>query len=308
MGHFYGGRKMDYLQFKEELTQKLEERTGIQVISRKITKNNNVILDSVTMQEEDTKVAPTIYLDPFYEDFQQGKTMDEIMAEIIRLDEENRNSDFEEVVSDFLCFDKMKSRISYKLVNYEKNAEILQKIPHRRFLDLAVVYMVVDFDSKNGMATILINQFHADVWNVTEEVLYQLAKENTPRLLPYEIRNIQTILKEMAILTDFSDEKLDGLANEYVPMYVLTNVYKNMGAACILYDGVLEEIAKTIDGDFYILPSSVHETIILKDDGRSGAGYFRQMVKEVNSTQVSEEEILADSVYEYRQCTGLKIL
>jgi hypothetical protein len=94
-----------------------------------------------------------------------------------------------------------------------------------------------------------------------------------------------------------------------VPMYVLTNRSHYYGAACMLYPKLLKCIGEGLDSNFYVLPSSVHELIILQDLGMEDAATLMDMVKEVNATEVKEEEVLSDSVYYYdREKEGLSIL
>ena len=82
-------------------------------------------------------------------------------------------------------------------------------------------------------------------------------------------------------------------------MYVLGNERKLFGAAVMLYDGLLEKMSEIIGGDFYLLPSSLHELILIPDEGREKGGDLWKMVCEINETQVEPEDVLTDSVYYY---------
>lgn len=87
-------------------------------------------------------------------------------------------------------------------------------------------------------------------------------------------------------------------------MKVLSNTKRLHGAVCMLYPGVLKEMADRMGGDFFILPSSVHETILLPDAGEGLNGALRQMIREVNSTKVAPEEVLSDTLYRYDRAMG----
>ena len=70
------------------------------------------------------------------------------------------------------------------------------------------------------------------------------------------------------------------------------------GAAAILNDTARQEIAEKL-GDFYVLPSSIHEVMIVpKSTGRS-LEELELMVRSVNSSEVEPDEVLSDHVYEY---------
>lgn len=84
-----------------------------------------------------------------------------------------------------------------------------------------------------------------------------------------------------------------------IPMRVLTNSKRVHGAACILYPGVLDEVAQETGGSFFILPSSVHEVIILPDAGNGDGERLKEIIRMVNTTQVAPEEVLSDTLYRY---------
>ena len=142
--------------------------------------------------------------------------------------------------------------------------------------------------------------------------LYQLAKNNTQRRYKGRVSNMLEIMGE--IISSDSDNldpdmvdaffEMDSVYEDnMMPMFVATNSKKVNGAGVILYDGLLRTFAEKIGGDFYILPSSVHEVIFVPANGDMDARYLIQMVKEVNATEVSPDEVLSDNVYMYHADT-----
>ena len=142
-------------------------------------------------------------------------------------------------------------------------------------------------------------QEYMKVWNITLPQIYEQAKRNTPKLLPYVL---QTMLE---VLGEFCDA-LD--TNGALPMYVLTNQLKMNGAACILYPDALRECSQKMGSDLLILPSSIHEVILLPDDGSSNREELREMVDEINRTQLEVEEVLSAQVYRYERKTNRIIM
>lgn len=287
------------------LIKELEKRTGAKILNKVVSKNNGVHLDSITIQREERRVSPNIYLESFWNNFQYGEKLDSIVERMMTIDSENQDVGFDRVLNSFMCFDAIKCRISYKLVNYEKNAEILQKVPHREYLDLAIVYQVVIAEKEIGLATILVNNNHVSMWNVTETDLFQVAHANTEKLMPAKLKDMDELMHEMGMICDLSSEELEKMIGGVVPMYVLTNEYRNFGAACILYDGMLEAIYHKLGQSYYILPSSIHECVIVPEIDND-ADELKSLVKETNLTQVSDDEYLADSVYKYEFGNELK--
>jgi hypothetical protein len=82
-------------------------------------------------------------------------------------------------------------------------------------------------------------------------------------------------------------------------MYVLTNASGSLGAAALFYPDVKEKAAELLGGDYYILPSSVHEVILVPDSADIKAADLCDMVKQANRTVVDEKDILSDNVYHY---------
>ena len=131
-------------------------------------------------------------------------------------------------------------------------------------------------------------------------VNYECALENTPLLQGYELADMNTVLEEMKALGGIDDEEIEDMQQE-VPMYVLSNKSRINGASCILYKDILKDFAMVVDKDLYVLPSSIHEVILLPSDGTQESEQLKEMVREINQSQVEKEEVLSDSVYYYRR-------
>lgn len=252
---------MEYNDFcnkiKNEVSKLVSENEKVEI--HDVTKNNNVTFQGLTIINEGISISPTIYLNDFYEAYENGMQMEEIAKNIYDIHRANIisgtiNLDF------FKDYDLASKRIMYKLVNYDKNKELLKRVPHKKFLDLALVfYYLLDNEIEN-CATILIYNEHAKAWGVTANDLLEVAKVNTPGILKSEIRNLVEILKDLLKCKDeeMSEEEFDALDSN-CGMYVLSNTSKINGAACIMYDDILKGFADEHHSDIYILPSSVHE-------------------------------------------------
>ena len=141
------------------------------------------------------------------------------------------------------------------------------------------------------MATMLIKNEHLGWWDVTVQDIYRMADENTERILPYEFSNMLAVIEHM--LDDWEKRE----AEKEEEMYVLSNAVRNYGAAAILYPNRMKAIADYLGESFYVLPSSVHEVIIIPKSKAPSKRYLSRIVKEINGTQVKEEEVLSDCAY-----------
>ncbi len=279
---------------------------GYIVRVQEVQKNNGMILNGLTIQKVGVNIAPTIYLDSFYENYKEGRTLESIVNALSAVYEQHKvETDFAvEQISDY---EAVKSRICYKLINAEKNQELLKEIPYVPFMDLAVVFYILIDQSFDGNATALIRYNMLEVWgNPAVDEIYELAKMNTQLLFKGHVASMMEVMSRIIADNDNVDADLvnaffsmDVYEDNFLPMFVATNKGKINGASVILYDGLLKTFAEKVGGDFYILPSSIHETILLPANGGMDVDYLIDMVRTVNATEVAPEEVLSDNVYKY---------
>ena len=275
---------------KSEMEKIYSNKCKVDVLN--VVKNNGLHLTGITICNRESNMAPTIYLDGYFADYKDGRTMENICKEIVQVYEKNKvQKDFSlEQVTDFK---NVKDRICFKLVNREKNAELLADTPYVEYQDLAVVFYILVSKDKSGITSITVRNSLMDMWGMDADILYYLAKKNTQRLFRGRV------LSMMEVMAEIIGDSADAFEDSAFPMYVATNVFKMNGACILLYDGVLKKFAEKIGGDFYILPSSVHEVIFVPANGDMDARYLIQMVKEVNATELAPDEVLSDNVYIY---------
>lgn len=294
---------MSFETFTAAVVKDVQNRAGenSEIFSNTVRKNNGVELTGIILKRKGCNAFPTVYIDEFYEDYRKGADYDGILKRIINVLEDAKVDDRIDL-SDFLCYEKTASKIVFKLVNYEKNRELLKEIPYKIFHNLAVVYYYTVMEPPFcGRASILIYNSHMQQWGVDSEELFLRAMENTPRLMPAQIENLEELM--FGMLEGYEENQITELKQEFAgernrtPMYVLTNRQKLLGAACMIYPNIIKDFAEELKKDIYILPSSVHEVILLPFSEYLSKESLLEMVREINSTQVEEYEVLADSVY-----------
>lgn len=261
------------------------------VTLRSVRKNNGVILQGLVIEGREKNVSPTIYLDGFYDLLQAGTPMEELAERLVQI-YENDSPGASIDMGFYSDFDKVKDRVVYRLVNAGRNEELLKTIPHIRFLDFAICFYYAFQSREIGNGAITICNAHMKMWNTDTEELLRLAQDNTPRLFEAQIR---TMAQAMAELTGPEEAVCD--CQENIPLKILSNSSKIYGAACILYPGLLKEIAYRLKTGMYILPCSIHEVILLTDTDGAEPSVLREMVSEVNASQVLPEEFLSNNVY-----------
>ena len=271
---------------------------GFHIEVKDVRKNNGVILHGMLVTREGQNVAPTIYLDTFLNAYESGTPFEAIVRKLLGICREDALQHNRVDMGFFQSFEKVRDRICYRLVGREKNGVLLGDMPYVEFLDMAISFYYAYQGDALGDGSISIHNSHMDIWGTDTAELLALAECNTGRLFPWECRTLEEVLDDMEGRDDgMGVLSADGRAA--VPLKILSNDRKIYGACCMLYPGVLEGIAEKEGHSLYILPSSVHETILLPDDGGFEPDRLRRMVSEVNRTEVAAEEVLTDSLYYY---------
>lgn len=295
---------MDYNTFKTKLRELVEEALGPEyvVFLREVPQNNGIFQDALMIWRSGETAVPAIGLKGYYGNFIRGATLEELADKITSLYEKHRQSPGTEAAN-FFCYEKVSSHICFRLINFEKNKKLLEQIPHRKVLDLALVCYCRMEGYTGHIASALIDNGHIKLWQVTEDALFEKAEENTCRLLSPHMVGMKRLIRQITGEDLFPDDD-----EEPERMYVLTNKEKYFGSVCFLYPGALEEISSFLKSSFFILPSSIHECIIVPDSGQFFPEDLRLMVQDVNRRAVAEEEVLSDQVYYYdREKKNLKI-
>ena len=292
---------MNFQQFSEELIRQLTPMfpEGTQIQMQMIPKNNGVFLEALIIREPDINISPTIYLEDYYTLYKEGTALDEICHIICDVFLEVRlNHPVDPRF--FTDFEQAKNHLVYQLVNYDKNVERLPDIPHIRYLDLAVIFCCMLRLENGETATILVRNEHLGLWNTDLATIKKQAFGNTPRLLPAYIQPITDAIRDLMESNEALERLLPLLEKDAAPpLYVLTNETQICGAACMLYPSLLAEFSDSVGKDLYILPSSIHEVLLLPTGTRCADEELRALVQSVNREQLPLTQQLSDTIYFY---------
>ena len=259
----------------------------------------NECMDALTVfPEGESRIAPNIYLSVMYEDYKQHENIEKSLQDAAKVVEvamkENKVSNID-VDKEFTP-----DKVYMVLVNKEQNREMLAKVPHRDFQDLAVIYRWLVDKSPDGIMSTIITDGIAERIGMTEEQLFMHSVENTKELFPPKIQTMDEVIMEMMDMDREFAEAM-GLMADRDPketMWVLTNERGLNGAVSMLYEENLQKIANRVGTDMYILPSSTHETILVSVE-MGDAQSLAEMVNEINMSQVELKDRLSNNVYHY---------
>lgn len=275
---------MSYDDFRELIKTMVEERLGNQfkITINKVNKLNGLQLYGLTIRTDSSNISPTIYLEDFYSDYSDDRDLGDIVDSIISIYNENK-IDSPVEFNWFKDFDNVESKVIFRLINTSKNLEMLNDMPSIPYLDLSIIFAIQIEDN----AVINVKNEHLKMWNISIDDLYQVAKRNTPMLCPAKLMSIDETLAEL-------DSSFEGLEFSQLPMYVLSNATTLYGASVLLY----YDISTHFNTDLFIIPSSLHECILLPANSRDEADGIRQIIGEVNK-EMNPADVLSDNLYFY---------
>lgn len=187
-----------------------------------------------------------------------------------------------------LDYREARERLVYRLIQTRRNERLLRQIPHVPYLDLSIVFELY-WKQEGQYCSCLVYNSHLEQWGVTPEEVERQARENTPIRLPAVFDSLEQMLLPM----------MGGLRQEPSGLSVLSNREGFHGAAAILYPGELKRAADQLQNDLVVLPSSIHEVLLLPDDPGQDYGMLTRLVQEINRNEVEQEEWLSDHPYRY---------
>lgn len=284
----------------EQVVKEVEEKFGEEysVQSIEISKNNGVEMIGVVIRRQGEQIGVVVYLS---KKRLEKDDVSEIVNSVQQQYKEGRTTKNPLDGIEESIWDKqfVLSRVVYQLVNKEKNAKFLESVPHEEFLDLALIYRVMLRVSEGEVVSYVLSNVLLQEMGVLPEELSQAAKENTKSLLGVYCRELGEMLQEQFSMKLPREQVIKSML-----LWILTNSVKTNGAVLMTYPSVLSELAEKLESNLLILPSSIHEVLLLAEPKDGRVEDFREIVRTVNASEVSEQEFLSDNVYRFNRDTG----
>ena len=306
---------MDYESFKERVMDEFlsympERYSDCTIELRKVPKVNSCLTGLVIIPKGKPRsyCSPTFYMERMYEQYLECDDFEQVMANQAVYLEESIKFLPEDIMK--LDFDSLKDKIVFQIVNTKENQEMIKHCPHRSIMDLSVVYRVIVNVDEHGVSGFLVTNDIANAEDLPESLLYRLAKKNTKKLFPFKSERIEDTMKRMMKRWGVKDKDIEAsfAGVDEIPLkdrvYVLSNEYEFFGANALLYTDVLKKVVKNIGTDCYILPSSVHDLVILSTETFSESSRLRTLVKDTNFEHVRLSDRLSDNIYRFSIVDG----
>ena len=279
---------------REALSETYE---AVEVKLQSVTKNNNVTLCGLSATIDDNNASPLLYLNDYFKRYQQGEPVESLIRQAVSFFESHKDRT-PQVQNLDISFEAIEDNLRVRLVNIQSNRDLLRNTPHLEVeggFALTPYFNLPQEVIPHGMIQVRKNML--ETIGCDERQLMQAAIQGS-------VRHDKAVLHSMTDIlfpgSAFNYLETEGPLTEKIPMLVLSNTERSLGATALFYPGIQEKIADLVGGDYFVLPSSIHEVIILPDDGYLDPKTLAGMVSEVNKTQVSPEERLGDKVLHYR--------
>lgn len=294
---------MNFEEFKEELTKEIgkelyERGLGDCDLETKTMNKMNTSYEALTIKPEGATVGISLNVDELYQNYDNGNSFSSIVKNAAEMAaarlEDAPNFD----IDSFNDYEKMKHTLSMEVVSAERNAEILQSVPHKDIEDMAVVYRFQVVSEGSDVGSILVTNQMLDNYGITAEQLHEDAVKNAPEIKPLVIQGMGEVLAKQMGVEDLEMLGLN-IPPEQEQMFVASVEGNVHGAGVIAYEDFMDKASERVGGSFFILPSSIHEILIIPDNGNFDLKTLENMVREVNATTVDPADKLTDSVYHY---------
>lgn len=294
---------MNYEEFKENLAndvkEQMEARSGSEVtVETRTVEKMNETYDALTVKPEDSIIGVNLNITKLYEEYEDGKDFENIVKDAAEVADNALSNRPDFNLEAFKDYDSMKDKLAVEVVSAERNKDLLETVPHKDIEDMAVVYRFVLGDTQAGTGSILVTNQLLDNYGITAEQLHEDALKNAPEIRPLVIEGMGEVLAKQMGVEDLEMLGLN-IPPEQEQMFVASVEGNVHGAGVLAYQNFMDQAADRVGGSFFILPSSIHEVLIIPDNGKFDTTSLENMVREVNATTVDPTDQLTDSVYHY---------
>lgn len=300
---------MDYSEFKTEMEKKVRELAPEKTVNVfPVTKNNGVVMDAVTVKAENQNMAPMFYLQDFYIDYTKGASIDELSKELLKANEQLTPGEgmIPDIDPSDIRFEDVKDSLRCRILNTKLNRKSLAECPHITIMDLSVVYYFnfPEIPLRNGGIRVSSELF--EDWNVPLHSLDDIARENTfasdpPVIVPTTDGIEDRFLPPFPELS-FEETVRRAEAAGPLPMYFLSTRSGSCGATSIIAEKTkdyLSRLSRRYESNLILIPCSVHEFMVVPDNGDISLKALTEMIDNINSTMLYPTEILSDHPYLY---------
>lgn len=292
-------------EFAQETASIIAEKLGggCKVKTLAVEKINTGKLYSLVIVNGKYNVSPNFYLGGFYNRYTTGEyTVSETAESIIREYNKMEGLIKEDSILAAHLSEKewVKERLFLQLINRDRNKNFLDDAVHSDYAGLSLVLYVLVKEDAGGTAKVKVTKNMCRHFGWDEEDTINYALENTMKLFPVELCPLERMLSSFLNIAGVDMQAAgSGIPCLGEDLVILTNRKNLYGASALFYPGVLNGFAERKGTSLFLIPSSIHEFIIIPDNGLYNPADLENMLREVNGTEVALDEVLSDNLYYY---------
>lgn len=290
---------MSYEEFANRVRNDLQQRYSavlgnVEIELQDVSKLQGESYNGISVRPAGQPVAASFPLDEMYARHEDGISYEGMLIHLVSAIKEAMNTIPTVDAAAMLDYEWAKSRLMVQAIPIKGNETMLKDVPHETKEDIACVYRIkVDIGGVQN-ATAFVNNRMLDNYGITAEQLKADALESAAKNTPFSIRTMSQVMSEKFDIPEELFPPAEGF-----PLYVATCNDGVYGAGCMFFPDFMKKATEQLHGDFYILPSSIHELLLVPDDGNQYYPALEEMVREVNESEVQPADRLSNSVYHY---------
>lgn len=294
----------NYELFIGQLTNTIYETTDIPLENIKfVKKDGGDLLNIIFAEHDDAYEVCSVHVEELYVAYQNGIRLNTIVDYICSDVLHAKSIYVYDKTKELMDYDTAKSRLFVRLINYDRNADILRDVVHKTLGDIVfTVYAIVD-ENEFGIVSTKVLKSMVKKWDKNEDDIFNEAIKNTYYLTPPRIYKREGVLCDESYAGEsfMNDEDICDLDKSFNGN-ILSTTRKTNGAVAVFLPGVAEKIAELLDSDFYMVFTSIHEVMIhnaKKVDPEDLKSVLTDTIRET----VPEEDYLTSRIYKYNRRT-----
>ena len=293
----------NYELFIEQLTNGIHNITDIPLENIKFTNKEGDRLNITFAEHDDAYEVCSVRVDEVYKAYHEGAKLNAIVNYISNDVLHAKNYNIYDKTKTLIDYDTAKSRLFVRLLNCDRNSDILKNVVHKTLGDIALTVCAIVDNRENLISTKILKSM-VEKWRKTETDIFNEALENTYRATPPRIYKWEGVLCDESYAGEsfMNDEDVCDLDKSFSGN-ILSTTRKTNGAVAVFLPGVAEKISELLDSDFYMVFTSIHEVMIHSTGSGVAPKDLKLVLRDTLREVTPSSDYLTEKIYKYNRRT-----
>lgn len=269
----------------------------------KFTNKEGDRLNITFAEHDDAYEVYSVHVDEVYKAYHEGAKLNAIVNYISNDVLHAKNYNIYDKTKTLIDYDTAKSRLFVRLLNCDRNSDILKNVVHKTLGDIALTVCAIVDNRENLISTKILKSM-VEKWRKTETDIFNEALENTYRATPPRIYKWEGVLCDESYAGEsfMNDEDVCDLDKSFSGN-ILSTTRKTNGAVAVFLPGVAEKISELLDSDFYMLFTSIHEVMIHSTGSGVDLKDLKLVLQDTLREAIPSSDYLTEKIYKYNRRT-----